>query len=752
MFSRLLYRIFLFLARNPGVAKLIKYVLPLGLFLYLFGPGIYEGYRANLGDTSEDRGAVAMTDSRTGENYSTPVYIYAVGEKKRSQQGWRNVDSLWFYNTSQGSNLLPYDFFMALEQANSDKAFISARNMDKYRYLPQKETPFNPDALPVGLVKDTYRGRQHWYDLFKPKKKYIGFTCAACHTGQVNYKNLENPSEPDIAIRIDGGPAMSDMVGFMTGLEKALYAAKDGKKGEKFVADVLAREKSDYKTEEQVKTDLDKWTAVIAGYNQINGSDVEYGHGRLDAFGRIYNRALQYVISTDQAKQVLGRALRDDDTAILSDAQLTALFTGVEGSPILGDEQFTRILQRMNGLGLSPKDLLALRDSVFNAADAPVSYPFLWDTVQSDYVQWNGLAGNGGIGPLGRNTGEVIGVFGNLKWKVRKKSFLSKVPLLNKIPFIGLSAKATGQNDKATHITFDSSINLTNLRRLESKLTSLKSPVWPQELLGKIDETKTEKGQRLYAKYCESCHEVVDRASKERIIVGKMSSIESVGTDPKMAMNSVMYKGQSGNLYATYQEVDGVGNVVIEKQAPVVQVLTSEARGVITTPDRDKLFLRRWVDRITSIILAIKENRIKNSVKVGDYKPDTTAGPYDSLLSYKARSLNGIWATAPYLHNGSVPTLYDLLLPCKAAMSEITETENVVTEIRPKTFEVGSRMFDAENVGFETSNGVGRVFDTSLLGNSNCGHEYGAGQNAGDNLDPLTESQRRDLVEYLKTL
>ena len=54
-------------------------------------------------------------------------------------------------------------------------------------------------------------------------------------------------------------------------------------------------------------------------------------------------------------------------------------------------------------------------------------------------------------------------------------------------------------------------------------------------------------------------------------------------------------------------------------------------------------------------------------------------------LGYKARPLNGIWATAPYLHNASVRTLYQLLLPA---------------EQREKTFNLGSKEFDPVNVGY----------------------------------------------------
>lgn len=96
---------------------------------------------------------------------------------------------------------------------------------------------------------------------------------------------------------------------------------------------------------------------------------------------------------------------------------------------------------------------------------------------------------------------------------------------------------------------------------------------------------------------------------------------------------------------------------------------------------------------------------------------------------YKARSLDGIWASAPYLHNGSVANLYELLRPAAS---------------RQKKFYVGSREFDPERVGFDGSAGASRsLFDSSLPGNTNVGHEYGTA---------LNEGQRIGLIEFLKSL
>src|SRR5205085_12228455 len=72
----------------------------------------------------------------------------------RLDQGWTLSDGNWFYWTSQGSQLLPYAFFIALEQPNDHSLFREPRNLLKYRFLPERPSHANPDGLPVGLVAD----------------------------------------------------------------------------------------------------------------------------------------------------------------------------------------------------------------------------------------------------------------------------------------------------------------------------------------------------------------------------------------------------------------------------------------------------------------------------------------------------------------------------------------------------------------------------------------------------------------------
>ena len=325
------------------------------LLITLVSGKIYQRW-----DDDPDRGAIAITDGQFGESYSTPVYL---------DQGWSESDSLWFYNITQGSGLLPYDLFMNLEGPGTRELVRSSKTMDQYRYLPQKPTFFNPDGLAVGFVKDTYQG-----------KDYIGYTCAACHTGQINYQGK--------AMRIDGGPAMADMASYLHYVEKGLKETlSDSAKNQRFVKSVLARN-NDYRTAEQINADLQKWTKTIRLYNTVNHSHIQYGFARLDAFGRIYNRVLQYVPNKAQAKKLLTSLTYLTQPGkpgryIISEAEADKVLEGVDET-IIGSTQFATIVERLQSTepgypALTQREMLKVRDAFFNEPNAPVSYPFLWD-------------------------------------------------------------------------------------------------------------------------------------------------------------------------------------------------------------------------------------------------------------------------------------------------------------------------------------------------------------------------------------
>lgn len=113
----------------------------------------------------------------------------------------------------------------------------------------------------------------------------------------------------------------------------------------------------------------------------------------------------------------------------------------------------------------------------------------------------------------------------------------------------------------------------------------------------------------------------------------------------------------------------------------------------------------------------------------------------EGVVGYQAPPLDGIWATAPYLHNGSVPTLWHLLKsgerPARFTRPKSTSFDDYDRE------RVGWRFEDLDAPGAVEPADRKRVVDTSRFGLGNGGHTFG---------DALDDEERRDLIEYLKTL
>ncbi len=607
---------------------------------------------------SADRNAIITIDDYFADSNNSVVYL---------PQNWDATDSLWFYNTTQGSNLMPLDIFLQLEQADSSELFRSEANMRRFRYLTQKPSLDNEYGLPVGWVKNSYQDRD-----------YIGFTCAACHTAQINYQG--------VGIRIDGAPTLADMETMMVALEAALNAAANDKNKFNRLTNNLVQAPA------ILRTRLNSATAEISTYNRINApthksaagdvQQVHYGYGRLDAFGGIYNRVMAHL------------------------------------TPDIDN---------------------------FNPANAPVSYPFLWDTPQHDFVQWNGVSDNAHAETLSRNTGEVIGVFADFDLRRHKGD-----------------------------AGYRSSANTRNQVRLKRQVKSLQSPLWQDAaalgVLPGIDQSLAAHGRKVFVDYqCHTCHEAIDRSDKNRLVIAQFSSLNLIGTDTQMAMNALTNTGKSGLFEGTKINELDPSKGDFGPSTPVLTAVTKATIGVLLEPDHDKNILHRWVDQIYDGLGALADQPIKNTQRHLDFEI-VDKNDSRTLLAYKGRPLNGIWATAPYLHNGSVANLDELFLPsCNDA--EITSGK----ACRAQTFTLGARELDPVNVGFvqpdKNDYPTLFTFDTRLPGNSNQGHEYTSGitpvivrdasgkpiKNAAGNfklakLPVIGTDDRAALVEYLKTL
>jgi mono/diheme cytochrome c family protein len=148
-----------------------------------------------------------------------PEYQAPPAQLVRAKQGWTDDQRLHFHHTPQGTRLVPYAWFMALEQPClslfdcdlfADKTYLS-----QFGFLASQADPdLNPDGLPVGFAR-----QEDFYDP-ETKKTYpvMGLTCAACHTGELHYQKY--------AVRIDGAPAMINVTEFQKALGLAVVFTK----------------------------------------------------------------------------------------------------------------------------------------------------------------------------------------------------------------------------------------------------------------------------------------------------------------------------------------------------------------------------------------------------------------------------------------------------------------------------------------------------------------------------------------------
>ena len=562
----------------------------------------------------------------------------------RDAQGWTAVDRIKFYTTSQGSQLLPYAWYLALEQPKNTAPF-NADSLARYGYLEYQDRRNNADSLPLGFVKDT-----------GSEGEWLGLNCSACHTNEVRFSGQ--------TLRIDGAPTDADTFGFLSDLERALAetaSSQNGDKFKRFAMKVAAAPGASAPPSHDAKLyrDLKNFSDHFTKFVDSSRTDVPWGRGRLDAFGMIFNRA-----------------------------------TGID------------------------------LDNWKNTAppNAPVSVPFLWDTHWHDVVQWNGSAPNVlAFQRLGRNVGEVLGVFASTEIK---ETVLP--PLF-----------------------FKSSAKRLNLLELEHTLGKLRSPVWPAAL-SPIDAGLAKQGAALYSSYCVSCHAITPRNRALGRMKVTMTNIADVGTDATMATNAKNRKSKSGVIEGV--RMPALSRNPIPAELPSIELTLRVAIGAILAPPDWRALPGEIAADERRLLSALKIDQDTNEAGSGrdagrrNLLADLREGAEQLIqqqkektneLKYKARPLDGIWATAPYLHNGSVANLDDLLKPAKERL--------------PKFF-VGTRELDPTRVGFVTTRTAGASeLDTSKPGNRNTGHDQ-YGPRDGTKTQPFSESERRALVEYLKTL
>lgn len=550
------------------------------------------------------------------------------GQLVSLEQGWTDEQRYRFHHTAQGTRLLPYRWFMALEQPCFSlfgcKSFSDITYLGRFGFLESKpDGKLNPDGLPVGFA--------YQEDFPDPvtKKTYpvVGLTCAACHTGELHYGNY--------AVRIEGGPAMIEVAEFQKALGLALV-----------------------------------FTQLIPG-----------------RYGRFEDRVLGSNPSEESRKD-----LKDSFDRLLGVAKAEQRATGeakiyVNPAGFARTDALTRIGNQVFAVDME-------NNRNFAQSNAAVRYPQIWDASWFNWVQYNSSISD----PLIRNVGEALGV--------------------------RAAAKLYGP-DAAQ---FANSVNIENLKTIEGLLSGpapfqgLSSPKWPS-VFPKLDLAKVERGSHLYKQHCESCHRPnldelrADLASAnpkfwwqnkqgKRFLVVRDVPLDVVGTDPHEAMDFINRTADTGDLH----------------------------KGTVSAAVGLDLVTKGITNRFFEKMNFTPEQRVQYSAF---RDPGDVAVRAEAI--YKARPLNGIWAVAPYLHNGSVANLYDLLSP----QSE-----------RPAKFWLGSKEFDPVKVGYQPAEMEGGyLFDTSNAGNNNSGHEFKDGPRGKGVIGPaLSSEDRYAIIEYLKSL
>lgn len=535
--------------------------------------------------------ATALAGSAAAETSAPPLL--------NLDQGWSDDLRERFYFTPQGSHMIPADWFAVLERPDGQGRLGDPAWLERFGFIPPDgPSDLNAGGYPIGFAVDEDANR-------------LGFTCAACHTANVEVNGQK--------IRVDGAPAHVDFDSFYQTLAGAVsLTLLDPERFGRFAAALGA---DTAEAQARLQGELAAYELSLSADAVLRRPVVASGFGRVDALTQIVNSL----------------AVRD---------------------------------QR------EPRNLYPVA--------APTSYPPLWLTPELEFVQWNPIASS----PIARNGGQVLGVFGRTDL-----------------------APGSGAN------AFRSTMRLADLGLMEEWLQSLTPPAWDEALMGPIDRDLAATGETLFRDNCAGCHNMApytrtdpaeNHFGKTFIKIGRVD-FRKVGTDPTYMRNLLTRRIATNETTAPL--FDG---------APIVPAPSFFAGAVGSA-------VRRAMSEAglsQEEILALNGFRFRTGA---DGQPEPYAPP--GLTDLKAGPLAGVWATGPYFHNGSVPTVYEVLSP---------------PEERRAVFWTGGEALDLERLGYESADAPGRFrFDTALPGNGNGGHRFPS--------RGMSHEERMAVIEYLKT-
>ncbi|MEK6259996.1 MAG: di-heme-cytochrome C peroxidase [Planctomycetota bacterium] len=597
-------------------------------------------------------------------------------------------DADTFHYAEQGSGFFPMAVVRALIDSETNEPYL--KNLERFGLVAGEKSERNPEGFPVGIVTNSVK-------VGDIDVKMFGFTCAACHTSDIRYK--------DKIVRIEGGSglyyvdALGDAIALS--LEKTLA---DKRALFEFLLRLIGELEE---SERGLFGGLEDVAHLLEGeFGEALFQHVQKRIAEIEKAGKQASR-LEKAVVADIAKALHGLAhTANSPLRKLAEskrlAAIHATLSGLEQS--LEHLKYRLHFLKMRAWLAKPGNRLPAgygRADDFGTArvelfgelnetkgtseqrnmepvNAPVGCPPLWNIDQYAWLHWNANTNS----VIQRSIGESIGV--------------------------GATYDPSGPT------IHDTSVNIANQMKIEQQIPHIAAPEWPEEILGKIDPAKRDHGYKIYKEKCADCHDPSERDEK-KLLKFQLFTLEETGTDPADAQNFskpvFQPDGQGGFTQLGFAKAIGGLLAQLQAKAKLKMIANDQKEDVKLMEKLEEVRPPQWRDPLT-----------EEGGKV-----------------YPAKPLDGVWATAPYLHNGSVPTLYHLLLPAKD---------------RPGKFVVGSQDYLPDHVGFEWDpkdfpglkdkhNPQKKLFlfDTIPEGNRNTGHEYGA---------DLSNDDRLALLEYLK--
>ena len=575
-----------------------------------------------------------------------------------------------FYHLSKGSEILPWILLTAVEVADpgSRKPFVE--NLERYGLLPD---PARKDGLPVGLTVAS--------NSFTFGMEFVGITCAACHVGELRHDGK--------AVRVDGAPNMFNLQLFYSQAVDALTAAtSDRGKLWRALKRLGRQDYGRYSVaapfirpatliyyganlllhRDRLDARLELIAVIRAAKEQRDLAHPTSGFGRLDAFDGTHNFLFTRL-----------RKLDANGSFEVNKANMVKLDAPVKFPPLWSRK------------ARPPGPVEAYRDQ-------PQRFPPLWGFKDYDWVEWTIDTDT----VMERNVTETLG-----------------------------AGASVILDPKRTASLFESSIPVTNMHALEWLAYYIDPPRWPTAVFDEIKPDLAAAGERIFASQCAGCHEYGDdRRTSTGLLRLRGMRPEDVGTDPTAALRISCPVPDTGALMIPPKSYTA-------EDANLLKDCAGVKAGTAFTGNSFAKTVQVAVDNIKQKAYAAEGIDAAQQRRMEDLDQHGSVAWRDTLLDtkppygpYAARPLYGIWAAAPFLHNGSVPTLYDLLLP---------------PEQRPKKFALGTRAYDPVKLGFAVGTSCDQqdcIVDTALTGDGNGGHLWGT---------DLSEADRRALLEYLKT-